>query len=81
MTEETKQKFITLARSSVRPDKVNEMEALLKEVEHDYETKKLTKSYVTTIGLKIMSLIRIECMVDFIKHGNELAKQVDLTPE
>jgi len=79
MTPEQKQKFIALAKNSVRADKTAEMNALLVEVEKRYdEGGSLTKSYVQSIGLKVMGLIRIECVVDFIKHGQELAKSVDI---
>jgi len=81
MTPELKHKFINLARDSVRPDKVEEMEALILEVEKAYESGELTKSYLTNTGMRIMALIKIECLADFIKHASELSKQVDIVPE
>jgi len=79
MTYEQKQRFYTLARSIVRPDKKSEMEEILAEAEKAYDEKRMDKSYITAIGLRMMALIRTECMVDFIKRGKELAKEVDIS--
>jgi len=78
MTEEKKQQFYSLARSSVRPDKKAEMETLLAEAEKAYNDKTFSKSYMTTLGMRAMGLIRIECMADFIKQGKEMAKDVGI---
>ena len=78
MTEEQKQKFYELARRSARLDKKDEMEALLAEAQQAYGNKNFTKSYVTSLGIRCMALVRAECMVEFIKQGKAMAKEVDI---
>ena len=75
MNPEQKQKMYALAMRCVRDDKHEEMKTLLLEADEKFGAGEASKVYWTKLGLRMMAIIKIEHMAEFIKTAKALGKE------
>ena len=78
MTPKQRQEFRELAMRCAREDKAAEMEALLAEAEQKQESGAFTKSDMTGMGMRMLAIIKLSKMAEFISAAKKLAAEADI---
>jgi len=78
MTPEQKQKMYDLAMRCVRDDKREEMTIMLQEADDMYKLGEVGKGAWTKLGLRMLAVVKLEHMAEFIKTAKSLGKEQNL---
>jgi len=76
MTVEQKKQITDLAMRCVRDDKKEEMQTLLAEAEQAYHNGKFTKNYMQDLGMRMLAIIKLVKMAEFISTAKKIGKEI-----
>jgi len=78
MTAEQQKKFYDLAMRCVREDKKEQMEGYLAEAIEKQAAGEFTKKYLTDVGMRMLAIVQLSRMTEFISSAKKLASEMDV---
>ncbi|MCL2061759.1 MAG: hypothetical protein FWH03_03945 [Firmicutes bacterium] len=71
---EMQKEFYEFVLARVVEGKEDEAKALMQEALQTQQAGGFTKEYMTEIGMKVMSVIRFECIAEFLQYAQKMGE-------
>ncbi len=68
--------FYGFVMQRIQSGKESDAEAIMQEAFARYKDGTFTKEYMNDVGMRVMALLRFECITEFLSAAKDFAKQL-----